>query len=254
MRRLGIVMLLFLWAAIAQAESVVLGLSDDQVAITTSFDGKDILIFGAVRREAPINHEYPLEIVMTVAGPSEPIEVRRKSNVFGIWINTDRVEVDLAPSFYAVATSAPFTEAMNYTEDLRHRVSIDSAIRSVGAPESIEDSNSFTEALIRIRRDQGVYQENEGAIAFDQQTLFRTSLELPANLTEGSYPTRIFLTRDGEVVSHFQTVIEVRKVGLERFLFNLSRQQAAVYGIMSILIAAIAGWAASAGFRALRGS
>jgi uncharacterized protein (TIGR02186 family) len=250
---LGLVAALTL-AGSVQAEDVVLGLSDDKVAITTSFNGKDILIFGAVRREKPIDHDNPLSVVVTVVGPSKPVEVRRKSNDYGIWINTDRVEVDLAPSFYAVATTGPLSKVLRDVEDLRHKVSIDRAIRSVGAPSAISDSGNFTEALIRIRRKNGLYQQLEGQVALDQQTLFRTSIAMPAHLTEGEYLTRIFLTRDGVVVSQLETIIEVRKVGLERFLYSLSRQQPAVYGIMSLLIAALAGWAASAGFRALRRS
>jgi hypothetical protein len=49
-----------------------------------------------------------IQIVVTIAGPSEPISVHRKSKVLGIWMNTDTVEVDAAPSFYAVATSSVF--------------------------------------------------------------------------------------------------------------------------------------------------
>ena len=80
------------------------------------------------------------------------------------------------------------------------------------------------------------------------------SIALPSNLTEGSYPTRIFLTRGGRVVSVFETTIDVRKVGLERWLFTLSRQQPLVYGLMSLAIAIAAGWGASAAFRVLRRS
>jgi uncharacterized protein (TIGR02186 family) len=75
---------------------------------------------------------------------------------------------------------------------------------------------------------------------------------MPANLTEGAYQTRIFLTRNGKVVSEFETAIDVRKVGLERWLFNLSRQQPLVYGLLSLAIAIFAGWGASAIFRMLR--
>lgn len=236
----------------AAAEEVVLGLSRDKVAITTSFDGSNILIFGAVKREAPINTEEPLEVAITIEGPSEPIVVRRKENKFGIWVNTDAVEVDLAPSFYAVATSAPFREVLKDVEDLRHHVSIDRAIRSVGAPQNITDSAAFTDAVIRIREDKGLYQLLEGQVVLDQQTLFRTRIDMPADLTEGDYITRILLTRGGEVVSDYETVIDVRKVGLERFLFNMSRQQPFWYGIMSLIIAVAAGWGASAAFSMLR--
>ena len=238
----------------AWGEEVVLGLSKDRIAITTGFDGSEILVFGAVRREKPINEETPLEVIITVAGPSQPVEVRRKSNELGIWVNTDRVEVDLAPVFYAVATTGPLAKVLNDTEDLRHKITVDRAIRSVGAPQTILDSASFTDALIRIRRAQELYQQLEGEVLLDQQTLFRAAVAMPAQLTEGDYVIRIFLTRNGLVVSKFETSINVRKEGLGRFLFTLSRRQPAVYGVMALMIAAFAGWIASAAFRMLQHS
>lgn len=234
-----------------RAEEVVLGLSTDKVAITTSFNGSEILIFGAVKREEPIKEE-PLEIVITVAGPSHPVLVRRKAHRYGIWINTDAVTVDSAPSFYAVATTGPLKQVLSDTEDLRHKISIKRAIRSVGAPANITNSARFTEALIRIREERELYQELEGKVALDQQTLFRTAIDMPANLTEGDYSTRIFLTRNGQVVSQYETTINVRKEGLERWLYVLSRQHAVVYGLLSLAIAILAGWGASAGFTLLR--
>ena len=246
--------LLMLFAAPLMAEEVVLGLSKKNVSITANFDGSEILIFGAVKRETPIIEDPPLDVVIAVSGPLQPLTVRRKEKRFGIWVNTDSVEIDAAPSFYAVATSAPFREALSDVEDLRHKVSIARAIRSVGAPYNVEDAAAFSKAVIRIRKENGAYQLHENAVSLDQQTLFRTSIDLPANLTEGDYETRIFLTRDGKVVSKFETVIGVRKVGLERWLYTLSRQQPLLYGLLSLAIAIAAGWGASAAFRILRQS
>lgn len=252
MRRLFIAMLVLLpgWA---WAEQVVLGLSRDNVAITTSFNGSEILIFGAVKREEPIRAE-PLEVIITVTGPSETVVVRRKEKRLGIWVNTDSVEVDAAPSFYAVATTGPLDDILSETEDLRHHITIGRAIRSVGAPSDITDAESFTDALIRIRRTADLYQMLEGRVALDQQTLFRTSIDMPADLTEGDYQARIFLMRDGDVVTQHTSWINVRKVGLERILYAMSRQQPIWYGLMSIAIAIAAGWGASAAFRMLRNS
>ncbi|MGX0974472.1 uncharacterized protein (TIGR02186 family) [Roseovarius sp. MBR-51] len=244
-------LLLGLAAMPLRAEEVVLGLSKAKVAITATFEGSEILIFGAVKREAPIP-DVPMDVVITVAGPSEPVTVRRKDRRFGIWVNTDMVVLDAAPSFYAVATTGPLDKVMSDTEDLRHRVSIPRAIRSVGAASMAEDAERFTDALIRIRRDQGAYAMREGAVVLDQETLFRGAIQLPANLTEGEYLTRIFLTREGRVVSQFETVIDVQKVGLERWLYTLSRQKPLVYGLMSLAIAIAAGWGASAAFQAMR--
>jgi uncharacterized protein (TIGR02186 family) len=233
-------------------EEVVLGLSKDRVSITTNFDGSEILIFGAIKRETAIPDGDPLEVIVTVAGPSTPITVRRKEKRLGIWVNTDAVDVDQAPSFYAVHSSGPLSDVLKNVEDLRHKISVPRAIRSVGAPPHIENAMSFTEALIRIRKSSEIYQLRENSVVVEEQTLFRTAVRLPAALTEGDYATRIFLTRGGNVVASYQTTIDVEKVGLERWLFELSRQQPLLYGLMSLAIAIGAGWGASAAFRLLR--
>ncbi|WP_170427046.1 TIGR02186 family protein [Ruegeria arenilitoris] len=238
--------------ALATDEAVVLGLSQDRVAITANFDGSEILIFGAVKREAPIPDGPPLEVIVALAGPSSPVTVRRKERKLGIWVNTDSVLVDLAPSFYAVATSGPLDDILLDTEDLRYRISIERAIRSVGAAMNVRGAQDFADAVVRIREDEGLYSIREDTVAVDEQTLFRTSIEMPADLTEGEYAARIFLTRGGSVISQFETTIDVRKVGLERFLYNMSRQQPVWYGLMSLVIAIAAGWGASTAFRLLR--
>jgi len=239
---------LWLAASATRAEEVVAALSQNQVSITTNFDGSEILIFGAIKRESAIA-DGALNIAITVSGPSEPVTVRRKDRRFGIWVNNATVEVDRAPSFYAVSTSAPFTDVLTDTEDLRHKVSIPRAIRLVGFPSSLEQAEDFREALIRIRKSQRLYQLNQGEVKFDDSTLFQTRVRLPANLVEGDYKTRIFLTRDGEVVSQYETAIAVKKVGLERILYTLAHAQPLVYGLLSLAIAIAAGWGASAAFR-----
>lgn len=239
-------------AAQAGKEEVVLGLSQDRVAITATFDGSEILVFGAVKRETPIPQDDPLEVVVTVSGPAPSVMVRRKEKKLGIWVNVDSVLVDSAPAFYAVATSAPFKEVLTDTEDLRYRISIKRAIRSVGAAMHIRGAQAFADAVVRIREKNGLYSLRENTVAVDEQTLFRTAITMPADLTEGEYQTRIFLTRGGEVVSSYETTIDVRKVGLERFLYSLSREQPFLYGLMSLAIAIAAGWGASAAFSLLR--
>ncbi|MEO1381092.1 MAG: TIGR02186 family protein [Pseudomonadota bacterium] len=251
--RFLLALLLTLWPILASAmEEVVLGLSMNEVEITTNFDGSEILVFGAVRRDASVQVEHPLHVIVAVAGPQEPLVVRRKEKRFGIWVNVEALEVDSAPSFYTVATTGPLTDVLSNVEDLRHKVSIPRAIRSVGAPRGVEDAQSFTDAVIRIREAEGAYKLDEGSVDLTEETLFSTSIALPANLTEGNYPTRIFLTRAGQVVSVYQTTIDVKKVGLERWLFNLSREQPLIYGLMSLAIAIAAGWMASAAFSLLR--
>ncbi|QYX57649.1 TIGR02186 family protein [Roseovarius sp. SCSIO 43702] len=235
----------------AGAEEVVLGLSRDKVAITATFDGSEILIFGAVKREEPIREDAPLDVVVTVSGPTQPVVVRRKERVAGIWVNTESIEIDGAPSFYAVASSGPLREVLSEGEDLRNQITLGRAIRSAGALHEFKDTRAYTSALIRIRQRSGAYKVREGGVLFDEQTLFRTSISMPANLTEGVYLARIFLTREGQVVTEYDAFIEVGKVGIEQWLYALAHERPFWYGIMSLAIAIVAGWGASAVFRVI---
>ncbi len=241
--------LLFALSTPLAAEEIVLGLSQDEVAITATFEGSDILIFGAVKRDAPLP-DGKLGIIVAVAGPDTPVTVRRKAKRLGIWVNTDEVQVDAAPSFYAVAGSAPIGDILRATEDLNNRITLPSNIRSVS--NNVMDSRNFSNALMRIRENQSLYQTLEGAVDLQDDTLFRTKISLPANLTEGDYETRIFLTRDGTVVDQYSTSIPVKKVGLERWLYNLAHENAFWYGLMSLAIAISAGWTAQAVFSMFR--
>ncbi len=236
-----------------QAEEVVAGLSQNRVSITANFDGSEILIFGAVKRDEPIfDVRNPLQVLITVAGPSMPVTVRRKEKRYGIWVNIDAVEVDLAPSFYAVATSAPFYDVLSEVEDLRHKVSIPRAIRSVGA--EVLDSANFTDALIRIRQKADLYQVLENTVLVTEETLFDTSVALPCEPDRGGL-YRADLPdpgRQGDRRIRDRDLF-VQKVGLERWIYNLAHERPLVYGILSLAIAIAAGWTASAVFRYLRG-
>ncbi|MFA9229806.1 MAG: TIGR02186 family protein [Microgenomates group bacterium] len=236
----------------ARAETIVAGLSENRVAITANFDGSELLIYGAVKREEPSPTDFPLDVIITVEGPSQPLVIRRKEWTGGIWINRSSVKIDSAPSFYAINTTGPLEKILSGTEDLRHKITIEKAIRAVGISNEARNSPEFVEGLLRVRTGEDRYRVAEGIVQLSQETLFRTDVVLPANLTEGNYRVRIFLLRGGKVIDVSENLVGVRKAGLERFLFRLAHEQPLTYGLISLAIAAIAGWAASAGFRLLR--
>lgn len=236
----------------APTEAIVAGLSQSSVSITADFSGAEIMVYGAVKRESAIPEGDPLRIVVTVQGPSAPLKVRRKDHRFGIWLNNAAVQIDSAPSFYAVATSAPLAVALSATEDLRHRITIPRAVRAVGISAEADNSPAFVEALLRIRAAEGRYVLRENSVALTQQTLFRTDIALPTALTEGDYRVRVFLTRNGKVVDRVERAIWVRKAGLERFFYQSAHQQPLLYGLASLIVAALAGWGASVLFSRFR--
>ncbi|MES2816079.1 MAG: TIGR02186 family protein [Pseudomonadota bacterium] len=249
----AMVVLLALALPAAAQEVIVAGMSQNRVSITADFDGSEILIYGAVKRDAPPPEDVgALEVIVTVEGPSTPVAVRRKDRVVGIWINNASVRVDSAPSFYAVATTGPLDHILSDVDNLRYGITIERMIRAIGISDEADQAGEFVLALLRVRTNEGRYRVLEGKVELTEDTLFRTDVVLPANLTEGEYKVRLFLLRDKRVIASQERVIGVRKEGLERFVFNLAQEQPLIYGLVSLVLAALAGWGASAAFRLIR--
>ena len=240
-------------AAQTVPDRVVAALSQNRVAITSGFEGMEILVYGAIARGNPAEVEH-LGVVVTVVGPSAPVLVRRKARVAGLWINADSIRLSQAPSFYAVASTGPLHQTISHTADLRFNVSLEHALRQIEAPPTATEvpRQAFIDAVVRLRRDAGLYVQRPGGVSVDQGVLFRTTIPLPANIVEGAYTAQVLLTRDREVIDSFRTEIDVRKVGLERLIYDLAQTSPLLYGSLSIAVALAAGIAASEVFRIVR--
>jgi uncharacterized protein (TIGR02186 family) len=243
---------LLIWPLAATPQSLVLGLSEDEVAITVNFDGSQILVFGAVKHEAPVAQDNPLDVIVTVRGPAEPATIYRKDKVLGIWVNNASLKINTAPSFYAISSTGKLSDILSTEADIRYRITLPKVILSVEAPNGKENSQSFTKALTRIRTNNDLYQLNEGQATLTDDTLFRTNVSMPANLIEGDYVVQVFLMQDGQVLADYSTDLLVQKKGLEQWLYSMSREQPFYYGLMALFIAISAGWGASAIFRFIR--
>jgi len=165
-------------------------------------------------------------------------------------VNADSVEVHEAPSFFTIATTRPLEDILNEGDRRDYAIGLDFAVRPQ-APTEV-DVESFAKAVSRIRQDEGLYSQREGIVNLTEDTLFEADISLPANLVEGDYNVRIYLIRDKNIVSDASVGIAVRKAGLEAWLYDLSREYALLYGLLSIFVALAAGYGASEVFRRLK--
>ncbi len=253
MLRKLIFILSFLATPLMAQESVVVDLSQNRVAITANFAGSEIFVFGAVKRDGPMAEGLaPLDVAIVVEGPLASTVVRKKEKRFGIWLNAEAVEVEAVPSFFTVVSTGPLDEILNEGDRRDFAIGLDYAIRRQAKETPGINVAEFSEAITRIRLDNGLYAERDGVLSLNEETLFNASIQLPANLIEGDYTARIYLIRDRNIVADTSVEISVRKEGFERWVYNLSRQQPLLYGLLSLLVALIAGYGASEIFRLLR--
>ena len=90
--------------------------------------------------------------------------------------------------------------------------------------------------------------QNEFGVVFVGKSLFRTTIDLPANVPVGPLTTRVHLFREGILLDTFESQVQLSREGVGRYLYNFAIGYPLLYGIAAVFVAGGAGWAASAFF------
>lgn len=236
--------------AAAGAETLVTALSSDRVSITSNFTGSQVVIFGNIERDAQtISRAGAYEIVVTLRGPETTFIARRKRRVAGVWINRDSETLRFVPSFLAIATSAPITDVANNPVRARQGLGFD-MLPTRGIPDALPPIRTdFDAAFFRLMQEKGLYRMTEGSVAFLSASLFRTPIELPANVPIGWYTATVYLFSGGVLLSKTSQTFAINKSGFESYITNLAHQDPMIYGAATVVIACLTGWLAGVLFR-----
>jgi uncharacterized protein (TIGR02186 family) len=241
-RHYGLLILLgLLLNASAQAQALVADLTQHAVAITTGFTGTRVSLVGAI--------EGGGDIVATVKGPARETVVRRKSRVGGVWLNTRSVAFEAVPGYYRLFSSAALDEVMSPAARRAEGVGAEMLPLAPAEPIDAEQAGQFRAALIQRLVTTGLFQTNPGPITVLHGRLFEATLDFPATIPTGTYDIEVLLLRQGQVVARQSLPLVIAPSGLDADIKDFSSQHGALYGVVAVLAAAMAGWFASFLFR-----
>jgi uncharacterized protein (TIGR02186 family) len=227
--------------------ALVAELSQSTVEITTGFNGTQLLVFGATDRLlGPQPDGTPGDDVLVIAqNAPEPMIVRRKIQVMGVWINGPSARFRSVPGFYVVTGTRPLRDMLSEDERSTKHLGLDKLpLQSTG----VQDED-YRAALLRLKQDARQWQEQETPLHIAGSRLFRARLDLPAAVQTGNYQVQVLLVREGRVLARQELGFRVERVGAAAQIAEVAEQQPLVYGILCVLMAAFAGWMGSVLFR-----
>lgn len=256
MKRLALALGL-LAAPLAHAQAPSAGdlpaaVAEEQIAVSSDYRGSYVTVFGVNPDRLGRG-----DIVVVVRGPNQPARVMRKRQVLGLWINGPAVRFREAPTFFAVLSNRPLRRIANAQAIWNHRLDPAASAQLASAVPAGGDPAAYRAALVRLRRDQGLYQWHSGrprpgergGLTTYEGGLFRAVVRLPANAPIAQYAADTYLFRNGRLISQQSLPIVVSRVGIERRIHDLATNASLLYGIVTVLLALLSGWTAAALFR-----
>lgn len=235
-------------------ERIEADISTRSIAVGTDFKGTEIIVFGTVENSRQTTAESGFyDVVVVVEGTPLPLIARRKSNVAGLWVNTAALNFLSVPSYYAISSSRPLDEIAELGVLEEHAIGFEQVnmVPSARAETAVtgKEMETYKQAVVRLRRAQGLYVEDNYGVGFIGRSLFRSTVELPANIPVGELQARVYLFHEGKILSEHKSRLRLQREGVERVLYDFAVGHPVWYGILAAIVACVAGLLASAAFR-----
>ena len=237
-------------ALMAQAKPVLVpDVSARRIEIRYSFSGAQLLLFGAILYPRGRLPDRTPDIAVVLRGPVQPILIREKQKIAGIWMNAESARFRSAPAFYAVASSRPISQLVDERTAAIYEIGLQNLQLSPGSGALPEKARHFEAGLIDLRRREGAYYENPRGVEISEGVLYRARIAIPSQVPVGTYTAETFLIQDGRVLAVATRDIEIGKSGFERWVSLVARRHEFLYGLAAVLMSLFLGWAAAMVFR-----
>ncbi len=234
---------------VAATPVLVPEVSQDRISIRGDFSGAQLLLFGAITYPPGTRNTDEANIVVVLKGPVESIVVREKQQIAGIWINAASSEFRSAPGFYAIASSRPVDEIVDSkTADIYELGLNHLQLSPAGAIDSNE-LDRFVTGLVDLNSRSNLFKNLPDSVKITNSVLYQARINLPASVPVGDYTAETFLIIDGRVEAAEVKNITIEKIGMGRFITNLSQNNGFLYGLIAVFISVFLGWSAGYLFR-----
>ncbi len=236
------------YPATAQEPTLVPEVSQREINIQYGFTGAELLLFGAiVTPDAGPGQQT--DIVVVLKGPAQPIVVREKKRIVGIWVNADSTEFRSAPGYFAVAASRPIADIVDDKTAAIYELGLDYLQLSPTGSIDPEEQRRFAAGLVDLNRRGGLYAESGNSVEISESVLYQARIQIPSSVPVGTYTAETFVIQNGKVLAAAVREVEIRKFGFEGFLAWMAEDLSFIYGLCAVLISLLFGWGAGAIFR-----
>ncbi|MDG2187589.1 MAG: TIGR02186 family protein [Hyphomicrobiales bacterium] len=219
----------------ATERNLITQIDDPHIQIGSNFFGGELLVFGAISGRDLLNSD----IIIKVEGKEKKATIREKIKKYGIWINDKATLVEGIPNFYAVHSN----RNINRIIDKEFLVQEEIGVQNIKFKSQIDSGQLeyIYDAIKKKNKENSIFTENFTGIRIIGNKLFRSSIQLPMDIKEGTYEVSIFFFEDQVLIDSDISNIFVNKTLAGKYIYTQANEKPLLYGIIAVIIAWFAG-------------
>lgn len=232
--------LLFVLGTAGAEAAITCRANHDHISIGFLYHGSTVSVRGVTDPDT--------DVVIKITSPEGRESLRQKGKVAGIlWMNTGTLTFDHAPNFYEIFSTGKIADMLSKDEQLSHMIGYDALGEHIAvAPErNPADRQRWLDQFVRFKEKKRLYRVAESTVSLTPKSGLREYYiltEWPYQAYPGDYTVTAYAVKDGKVVDTATSNVKVEQAGIVKYLSRMSRDHAAVYGILSIVSALAAGF------------
>ncbi len=210
----------------------------EKIPITIGYHGTTITIRGK-GLNAP-------DIIIQIHSKLGEEHLKYKGKAGGIfWMKLGNIVFEDVPKVYLVYSTRDMHNILPQEacrqlsigyDALRDKVRIKTKMKDL-------DRDKWILEFLKFMEEDQLYDEEDGVVHIDKENhTFSIEVNWPFEAPPGDYQVQAFAVENGQVIDKAQTSIKVERVGLIRQLTHMAFEKPALYGIIALVVAIVAGF------------
>lgn len=196
------------------------------------------------------------DLVIKIASPEGHQTLKRKGKVGGVlWMNVGTLTFDRTPNFYELFSTGKIDDIVSPEEREKYTIgygALEKHVELEGIAGETERAEWFGQ-FVKFKEASKLYASKDSTVEVktlpDGHEEYYILTQWPYQAAPGDYTVTVYAVKNGKVVEQAESHVKVEQVGMVKTLATMAKNNAAIYGFLSIGIALGAGFGVGMIFR-----
>ncbi len=227
-------------AALASSppQGVAVKLAPTVIQMGTFYSGARVHVEGTV----PLSSQ----VIIAVRGPEVTEVFNQVGRAGPIWVNTGKVSISGIPSLLLIYSSKRVCDCLCREEIDRAQFDAAALKAQIKISPMTRNTDLIAGEFLKLKYRQGSYQLENGGVeltdAVEAREGYTLDFDWPKNAAPGTYMVRVCSCQGGNISESLEIPLKVVEVGFPAMIAGLANERPAIYGIISVVVAVLAGF------------
>ncbi len=226
----------------------------DHIKINFFYHGDEVNVSGT--------SDEGLDLIVKITSPEIHQVFKKKGKVAGLlWMNVGTLNFEHVPNLYFLHTTGMLNDLLEDKDMDRQIIGYPALFRHVEVTSGEKTKTPLTEGekerwfkeYVKFKESSGLYNVSEGDVSIKKSEKglqdYHIRIQWPYQAPPGEYTITVYGIKDKKVIETAETKVFVEQVGGVKALADMARNNGALYGIISIVVAVLAGFGVGMIFR-----